>query len=368
MENQEKIKVLYLDDEPNNLICFMATFRFDFTIFIAPNVKKAYEYLAEHPDINIVLADQRMPVQTGVEFFEEMRIIYPAPVRMLITAYSDIEAVIDAVNKGCIFRYIKKPWNDEDIKLAIEEAQKYYVSNSLLAAKNIELQAAYDELGKFAYSVTHDLRGPLLSVLGALELSRDMDTVEDLKEMLGMMEIALKKLDEFVKSIHEYYTLKKGISSFEQIDFKALVDDMVGLFRIAGKMENVRFDCTVNQDGVFYSDIVSLKIILNNLLSNAFKYQRKNEQNKFVELRVVVENGKAEIEVNDNGIGIHENHIDNIFKIFYRATSEQTGSGFGLYNVKDALAKVQGEIKVESSLNAGTRFKVVIPGRVNEQK
>ena len=368
MENQQKIKVLYLDDEPNNLICFMATFRFDFTIFIAQDVKKAYEYLDEHPDINVILADQRMPVQTGVEFFEEMREIYPAPVRMLITAYSDIEAVIDAVNKGCIFRYIKKPWNDEDIKLAIEEANKYYISNSLLAAKNIELQSAYDELGKFAYSVTHDLRGPLLSVLGALEISKEMDTIDDLKEMLGMMEIALKKLDEFVKSIHEYYTLKKGITSFEPINFKEVVDDMVGLFRIAGKMENIRFDCSVTQQGLFYSDVVSLKIILNNLLSNAFKYQRKDEENKFVEIKVDVADNQAHIEVNDNGIGIHESHIENIFKIFYRATSEQTGSGFGLYNVKDALNKVSGEIKVESSLNSGTRFRVVIPGKSNEQK
>lgn len=368
MENREKIKVLYLDDEPNNLICFMATFRFDFTIFIAHNVKKAYEYLEEHPDINVVLADQRMPVKTGVEFFEEIREKYPAPVRMLITAYSDIEAVIDAVNRGCIFRYVKKPWNDEDIKFAIEEANKYYVSNSLLAAKNIELQLAYEELGKFAYSVTHDLRGPLLSVLGALDISRYMDNVEDIREMLEMMEVSVKKLDEFIKSIHEYYTLKKGIGSVEQIDFKQLVEDMVGLFHIAGKMENVRFDCTVNQDALFFSDAVSLKIILNNLLSNAFKYQRRNEDNKYVELNIDVAGDKAFIEVGDNGIGIHKDHIDNIFKIFYRATSEQTGSGFGLYNVKDALSKLNGEIEVDSDLNKGTKFKVVIPGSINEHK
>ena len=363
MENQNKIKVLYLDDEPNNLICFMATFRFEFSIFIAHNVEKAYGYLAEHPDISVILADQRMPVQTGVEFFEEVRLKYPAPVRMLITAYSDIEAVIDAVNKGCIFRYIKKPWNDDDIKSAIEEAHKYYVSNSLLAAKNVELQAAYDELGKFAYSVTHDLRGPLLSVLGALELSEEMDNVADLKDILGMMGVALKKLDDFVKSIHDYYTIKKGVSTFEPVDFNALVTDMSDLFRVAGRTGNVQFECSVNQNTEFISDIVSIRIVLNNLLSNAFKYQRRDEQKRFVKLSIEVSDKVAILKVEDNGIGIHESHIDNIFNIFYRATSEQSGSGFGLFNVKDALSKLGGQIQVSSKLNEGTSFIVTLPGK-----
>ena len=368
MDTHDKIKVLYLDDEPNNLICFMATFRFDYTIFIAHNVQKAYDYLNAHPDISIVLADQRMPMITGVEFFEELREKFPNPVRMLITAYSDIEAVISAVNKGAIFRYIKKPWNDEEIKCAIEEGYKYYMSNVMLLAKNKELEAAYLELGKFAYSVTHDLRGPLLSVLGALEITKELDTVDELQDILGMMEVSLKKLDEFIKNIHEYYSIKKGISAYNDIDFNQLVEDMAGLFRIAGKMDNINFIYSVKQEGSFQSDIVSLKIILNNLLSNAFKYQRKAETNKYVELIIEITNNNAKITVKDNGIGIHEEHIGNIFSMFYRATSEQSGSGFGLYNVKDALAKLKGEISVESKINAGTIFKVNIPGKAHDAR
>src|SRR5882757_7224415 len=111
-----------------------------------------------------------------------MRDQYPDPVRMLITGYTDIESVIDAVNRGHIFRYIKKPWTDTDIKSAIEEANKFFLTNSLLIAKNTELQYAYDELGKFAYSVTHDVRGPLLSVLGAVEIAKSMDNFAELRE------------------------------------------------------------------------------------------------------------------------------------------------------------------------------------------
>ena len=368
MSTPEKIKVLYIDDEQNNLNGFKATFRFDYTIFIANNTAIAYDHLKANPDISIILCDQRMPDKTGVQFFEEMREIYPDPVRMLITDYTDIESVIDALNRGHIFRYIKKPWTDTDIKTAIEEANKFYLTSSLLAARNNELQHAYDELGKFAYSVTHDVRGPLLSVLGAVDVAKSMDNFSELRELLDMMANSLKKVDEFIKNTHEYYKLKRGLLEFEEIDFATLVTDIQGLFKIAGRMENVRFTSNVKQSEVFWSDEMSIRIILNNLLSNAFNYQRKNIPDKYVELNIEVVDNNAIITVRDNGIGIHESHINNIFTMFYRATSEETGSGLGLYNVKDALTKLNGDIKVDSIVNDGTTFKVTIPGKPHGTK
>ncbi len=368
MNTTEKIKVLYIDDEQNNLNGFKATFRFDYIILTASDTAQAYELLKTHPEIRLVLCDQRMPDVTGVKFFEEMREQYPDPVRILITGYSDIESVIDAINKGHIFRYIKKPWTDADVKSAIEEANKFYITHSMLVSKNQELQSAYDELGKFAYTITHDLRGPLVSVQGAIELAKTMDSLPDLREILGMMEVAIKKLDEFIKNTHEYYNLKRGRLVFEEIDFTKLIDDTAALFQIAGRMDNIKFIVNIDQKETFFSDEISLKIILNNLFSNAFKYQRKTATDKFVEVDVEVANNNATIYVKDNGIGIHENHIGNIFTMFYRATSQESGSGFGLYNVKDALAKIGGIIEVSSVLNEGTTFKVIIPGKANGAK
>ncbi len=203
MSTQDKIKVLYIDDEQNNLVGFKATFRFDYHVFIAVNIAQAYEHLKKNADISIILCDQRMPDKTGVQFFEEVRAIYPGPIRMLMTGYTDIESVIDAVNRGHIFRYIKKPWTDTDVRSAIEEANKFFITNTMLAAKNSELQSAYDELGKFAYSVTHDLRGPLLSVIGALDLARTMESIEEIREILSMMDTAVRKLDEGIRKTHK---------------------------------------------------------------------------------------------------------------------------------------------------------------------
>ena len=363
-----KIKVLYIDDEQNNLNGFKATFRFDYDILIANTTAVALEFLQKHADIMIILCDQRMPDKTGVQFFEEIRTDFPDPIRMLITGYTDVESVIDAINRGHIFRYIKKPWTDTDIKSAIEEGNKFYLTNTLLASKNKELQSAYDELGKFAYSVTHDMRGPLLSVLGALDIAQATDDVNEMKEIMGMMTLALQKLDEFITNIHEYYNLKRGKLVFEEIDFKTLVDETAGMFLVAGKVDNIRFSLNVTQTIPFLSDIISIKIVLTNLLSNAFKYQRKAAPDKFVEVNVEVDNTNATIFVKDNGIGIHEEHINSIFDMFFRATSEQEGSGFGLFNVKDALNKINGVIEVTSVLNEGTTFKVTIPGKANGTK
>jgi len=368
LKTGEKIKVLYVDDEQNNLNGFKATFRFDYSVLIAANTTQAYEYLKQHPDISIVLCDQRMPDKTGVQFFEEMRKKYPDPVRMLITGYTDIESVIDSVNRGHIFRYIKKPWTDNDIKSAIEEGNKFFLTNSLLVLKNKELQSAYDELGKFAYSITHDVRGPLLSVIGALELAKEMDNITELRELLEMMAEAVRKLDEYIKNTHEYYKLKRGALQFTEIDFNKLMSDIAAIFRIAGRNNNIDFTWNVVQKEPFFSDEISIKMIMNNLLSNAFNYQEKNSDNKFVAVQVAANNENVEISVKDNGIGIHEDYINNIFTMFFRATSEETGSGLGLYNVKDALNKLGGTIDVESQLNEGTTFRVIIPGNKHGAK
>lgn len=368
MNTAEKIKILYVDDEQNNLNGFKATFRFEYNIFIASNAAQAYEYLKAHPEISVILCDQRMPKKTGVQFLEEVRDMFPDPVRILITGYADIESVIDAVNRGHIYRYIKKPWTDNDIRSAIEEANKFYLTNSLLVSKNKELQSAYDELGKFAYSITHDVRGPLLSIVGALDLAKNMDATPELRELLDLMADAVKKLDEYIRSTHEYYKFKRGVLHFEEIDFRKIVTDISALFKITGLTRNIAFTSSVVQDEPFFSDEMSIKMILNNLLSNAFSYQRRDAPDKYVDISIEVINDNAEITVKDNGIGIHESHINNIFTMFYRATTEEMGSGLGLYNVKDALNKLNGTIEVSSKINSGTVFKVTIPGKANVTK
>ncbi|MVN21242.1 hybrid sensor histidine kinase/response regulator [Mucilaginibacter arboris] len=361
MSKTDKIKILYLDDEVNNLIGFKASFRVDYTILVANNSTEAYQHLEKNPDIRIIFCDQRMPDKTGVEFFEEARSLYPLPIRILLTGYTDIESVIDSINRGNIFRYVKKPWTNEDILSCIDQANKFYMVNSMLSLKNIELQKAYNELEKFAYSVTHDIRGPLLSILGAADVAQYIDDIEEIKEMLRLMEKSVKKLDTFILNIHDYYSLKQGELQIKEVNFEDVVKDQTDNYKMTTNMKNINFIAHVEQNETFRTDEMSLKIILSNLLSNAFKYQKKHNRNKLVELAIQVRRGIATLQIKDNGIGIQEKHIDDIFNMFYRATAEEVGSGIGLYNVKDAVAKIGGEIKVTSVFDEGTTFLITIP-------
>ena len=357
----EKIKILYIDDEPDNLVGFKASLRLDYHIFTAVNIPQAMSVLNNHPDMKVIFCDQRMPGVTGVEFFEEIRISHPLPVRILLTAYTDVESIINAINKGNIFRYVKKPWAESDIVSAIEEASKFYMANSMLAIKNDELQKAYNELNKFAYSVSHDIRGPLSGILGAINIAREIDDVEEMREMLFLMEKSLKKLDTYIISMHDYYSLQRGELKIVDIDFHKFIEELTPIYNVLSKTNQVGFEVNIKQDEIFRSDEVALKLIFNNLLSNAFKYQDKSRANKMVEVIIEVQKSQATIYVKDTGIGILGSHIGEIFNLFYRANSQEVGSGFGLYNVKSALLKLNGQIEVNSVMHQGTTFKVTIP-------
>lgn len=363
VETSPDIKILFIDDEPNNLVSFKASFRFDYTIYLANNADEALNYLNKDPGISIIFCDQRMPGKSGVEFFEEIRTQYPAPVRILVTGYADIESVIGAINKGHVFRYIKKPWTDAGIHSAVDEAQKFYLTTSMLKRKNEELQKAYNELDRFAYSATHDMRGPILSVLGIIDLVKNAPEKTDIQEMIEMIENAMLQLDGYIQNLHEHYSIRRGELHFTEINFEDIIQDMSAIYDTIAKLKKIQFNKTISGNGLFRSDVTSLKIIINNLLSNAFKYQRKDSQDKMVNFDVNVRADQAIITVSDNGIGIPAGSLNEVFTMFFRATHEEFGTGFGLYNVKDILNKLGGKIEVESKENQGTVFRVTIPGK-----
>ncbi|NNE56276.1 MAG: response regulator, partial [Flavobacteriales bacterium] len=123
--SDKKITILYLDDEENNLNSFKAAFRRDYNIFTTTTAQEAVKVLSDHT-VHVVISDQKMPNISGVEFFELIVQDFPDPIRMLLTGYADIEAVIDAINKGQVYRYIGKPWNETELKMNIENAYEVY--------------------------------------------------------------------------------------------------------------------------------------------------------------------------------------------------------------------------------------------------
>lgn len=359
----EKVEILYVDDEVNNLLGFKANFRLDYIIHIASNTKEAEKILAENPNIRIIFCDQRMPDELGVDFLARVRKEYPRPIRILLTAYADMSVVIDAINKGNIFKFVRKPWINEDIISSIEEANKFYIATSLLDVRNEELQKAYDELDKFAYSISHDLRDPLTGVLSAITYALGYDKVKDIHELLKMMQGSILKLDQYIDSLRDYYLLRRGELLLKDIDFNEVANNLREFYQVSVERTQIDFKVEVDQPTNFKSDISLIELIMHNLLSNAFKYQREGEANKFIHVTIKVAKGIATIEVKDNGIGIPTEAKEEIFKLFYRASNQSQGMGFGLYNVNTALIKIKGTIQVESELGKGTKFTIQIPSK-----
>lgn len=141
----EKIHILYVDDEENNLISFKATFRTKFDTSVAISGDEALKILDSKP-IQVIITDQRMPGMTGVQFLEKVIEKYPDCMRILLTGYADMTAVIDAVNKGKIFHYLTKPWNEEELDKTIRNAYSKYLENEELKKMNKELNTSNDQL------------------------------------------------------------------------------------------------------------------------------------------------------------------------------------------------------------------------------
>ena len=143
--SEQKINLLYVDDEENNLLSFKATFRYKYNVMIALSADEALEIMAKKP-VEIIITDQRMPNTTGVEFLEKVIVKYPDPIRILLTGFTELNAVIDAVNKGKIFHYLSKPWVEEELDETILKAFKVYRENLELKTLNGKLLISNDQL------------------------------------------------------------------------------------------------------------------------------------------------------------------------------------------------------------------------------
>jgi response regulator RpfG family c-di-GMP phosphodiesterase len=140
-----KITILYVDDEENNLFSFKATFRIKYQVLTALSGDEALKILTTN-NVHIVITDQRMPKMTGVEFLEKVLENFPDPIRILLTGYADMDAVVEAVNKGKIFHYLTKPWDEKDLDLTVNRAYTAYLEKAQLKEMNEKLEGSNDQL------------------------------------------------------------------------------------------------------------------------------------------------------------------------------------------------------------------------------
>ena len=143
--SDEKINIIYVDDEENNLTSFKATFRIKYNVTTAISGDEALKIM-ETKNFELIITDQRMPNMTGIEFLEKILAKYPDPMRLLLTGYADMTAVIDAVNKGKIYHYLTKPWNEEEVEKTLKRAIEAYEEKQKMKEMNEKLATSNDQL------------------------------------------------------------------------------------------------------------------------------------------------------------------------------------------------------------------------------
>jgi signal transduction histidine kinase len=279
-----------------------------------------------------------------------------SPKIQMIFGYVNIFAML-ATSPFIIFSIIKTNTDQYDLLLK---------ASAEMQAKNRELEKTNHELDKFVYSVSHDLRSPIASMLGLVHLSKLEKDLAMLQQYEELKEKSLLKLDNFIRDILDYSQNARTEIKHEIVNWQSLITQQIETQEHSQEAKNLTITFEVTQKQVFYTDLHRVDIILSNLLSNAIKYQDVYKEKQTLHIHILVENDLTKIEFIDNGIGIGREHLDKIFKIFYRASTDSKGSGLGLYIVSEAVHKLGGQILVDSKFAEGTTFTVVLPNGNNQ--
>lgn len=226
----------------------------------------------------------------------------------------------------------------------------------------LDLRDKNQELNNFVYKVSHDLRAPLNSIKGLINLSKIEDT-----DYTPKIEERIDYLDGFIRDILSHSRNLNVAIIIEKVELAKMTKDWFSELEHIENSQQIKRSIKIT--GLdFYSDKIRLSEIIRNLVSNAIKYHDGSKKNMYINVTGKVTKEKASITFEDNGIGIRDEFVDDIFNMFYRATDKAEGTGIGLYIVKQAVEKLNGKIHVESRHGAGSTFKLELPNLVSKKE
>ena len=241
---------------------------------------------------------------------------------------------------------------NEEIDTRKEAEARIFLANQELSKRNTELD-------HFVYSVSHDLRAPIASVLGLINLAKKEHDA-DMKDMyLDMIHKTAMQQDDFIKEILDQSRNTRLEVTRDEIHFEPLIDETFAQLRHMTNTGQVHKIVEVHQEGPFYTDRWRLKVILNNVISNSIRY--RNGKDPVIKVIAKIKDNRVTLAIEDNGKGIEKEHLPNIYKMFYRGTDDGAGSGLGLYIVKEAVDKLNGRVHIESEVGRGTVITFDIP-------
>ncbi len=383
MTGTDRKTLLVVDDEKEITSSLVALFRRTYRVLPANDAAAALAILAEEP-VDVLMTDQKMPGTSGTEMLEEVSVSHPEVIRILLTGYADIQAAIDAINKGQVYRYLTKPWNPEELMTTVRQAVERREMISERARLVTELQAANAELREidrlrsaFIEVVGHELKTPLTVLLGyvhLIEIESYIPTPPELKPVVTNLRRTVGHLNDIVLRTLKLLKadFKNGTMQWAMFPpIEALVEarSMVELFLSLRRQKLVIKD---RSNGVpVRADRYKLADILVNLLTNAIKFSQDGQ-----EIVVTIEpdeKGFIVFEVADSGTGIPEDDLPRVFDRFFASFDVghhssgkyqfgRRGVGLGLSIVKRFVDLHGGTLTLDSKSGAGTRVRFTLQG------
>lgn len=238
----------------------------------------------------------------------------------------------------------------------ISERQKAEVN---LEKRNKELLKTNSELDRFVYSVSHDLRSPLTSILGLLSFIESESLEADTLHHAGLIRSSVNRLDEFIKNILNYSRNSRTGIEVEKISLNAMAHEITDSLLCMKEARGIRCEIAIEELQPFYTDRLRLKTILENLISNALKHHKEDQSDRYIKIQGYSDAAKLHLKVIDNGIGIDPAYHQRIYEMFFRL-SGRDGSGIGLYIAKNAIEILEGTIEIQSEKGDGTAFTITL--------
>lgn len=396
LENQRP-RVLYVDNEESSLIIFKAYFENYYDIDIATSGAEGLRIL-QTKEIDVIITDQGMPCMTGIAFLEQIP-EHILAIHMVLTGYSDVATMMDAINLGKIYRYISKPWDFDELKTIIDKAVETLVlkrnnlalveqlkqANELLEQRvqerTIDLQKALHQINeqkreleelnatkdKFFSIVAHDIRNPLSSLSGFSHLLSEYSekmTHKEIIELSKELNIETKNTLRLVDNLLTWanHQMKQISYHPELIDINTLVKESVAQLKSSANRKAITIEMSLFPDLMVSADVNHLRLILLNLLTNAVKFTASGGKINITATYNVT--SEIEIRISDSGVGMSQEQVKNLFKIdrskSTSGTAGEKGTELGLILCKEFIERNGGEIAVSSKKGKGTTFVICL--------
>lgn len=227
------------------------------------------------------------------------------------------------------------------------------------------LKLSNQELETFIYKASHDLRAPLASILGLINVSKLDVADEKSLQYLNMIDTSAKRLDNILIGLVQSMNIKDTKKMDEKVDFDLLISETLKKMEHYDGYSRMKISSSVSVRSSYYSSRLIMESVFQNLVENAIKYQNYSDEESFLKITITEKNNTIEAVFEDNGIGIDPVFHKDVFEMYFKAHSESKGSGLGLYLVNIGVKKLDGKVMIDSEKCKGTKFTISLPIKNN---